>query len=72
MVALIETNLDNTKYHILQKNYDTIRKYHKHTKCKISGTSIPSTTTYKPGGLISWSTGNVTGWIKSCTSDPLG
>ena len=72
MVALIKTNIDNTKYHIQQKIYDTIQKYNKHTKCKISGTSIPSITSYKPGGLISWSIGNITGWIKSCTSDPLG
>lgn len=72
IIALIETNLDNTKYHIRQQIYDTLRKYNKHYKCKISGTSIPSATNYKPGGLISWSSGNVTGHIKSCNSNPLG
>ena len=72
IVALIETSIDNTKYHIRQKIYDTIKKYNKHIKCKISGTSIPSVTSFKPGGLISWSSGNITGRIKSCSSDPLG
>ena len=72
IVALIETNIDNTKYHIRQTIYDTIKKYNKHVKYKISGTSIPSVTSFKPGGLISWSSGNITGRIKSCSSDPLG
>ena len=72
IVALIETNIDNTKYHIRQTIQETIQKYNYHTKCHISGTSILSVTYFKPGGLISWSTGNITGRIKSCTSDPLG
>ena len=72
IIALIETNVDNTNFTIKDTIHKTLRKYNFHFKFGLSGTDIPTATYFKPGGLLSWTQGNCTGRVKQCSNDPLG
>ena len=72
VIALIETNVENTNFTVNDIIHKTLRKYNSHFKVGLSGTDIPTTTYYKPGGLLSWTQGNCTGRVKQFTNDNLG
>ena len=67
-----EHNLDTHKHTVKQKIYRTCHRQYHHSKVSLASTSIPSMTTFKPGGTMMFSQGLVTARISHQHSDPCG
>ena len=68
--CISEHNLDTHEHTIKQQIYQTCHRQYHHSKVSMTSTSIPSMTTFKPGGTMMFSHGPVTARITQQHTDP--
>jgi hypothetical protein len=72
IVGFTEHCLDPTKHHVSKMCYDAVQKYHSRSKLTLRTTPIQTANTYKPGGTLVLSAGNVVCRLSDFGSDDLG
>ena len=67
-----EHNLDTNQHHIKNKMHETTQKFFDHTKLTLASSTIPSTSTFIPGGTLMTMQGSMNAQIIHTGADPLG
>lgn len=71
-ICLYEHNFNTLHHKMNQTIHTTCKNHHDHHKLTISSSSVPSKSSFKPGGTLTITNGKFTGHIIETTQDPLG